>query len=178
MRLESGPLGAGAEEVGFAAVALAADESDGLQSGRRRAVIAVAVVAGGGREVLLLEERGGVHAARPALVLVHRQRPAVGEGVACHALGIGVAAAAGLGHVRRVDGRARVGRAEDAVDAVAVDAGGDVLVPRSQQGAVPARPVLVLLVDPGVRAEALHVVGTEWQRPQNAGMAARSGAPR
>ena len=102
------------------------------------------------------EQELGVHAAPPARVLVDRQRSAVREPVSGHPRRVGMAAAAGLGHAPRVHGGRDVRRRQDAVRAVAVDAGRDLRVALLQQLAVPARPVLALLVDPRAGLEALH----------------------
>ena len=152
-------LGARPEELGLAAVALAADEADRVHARRRRAVVAVAVVAGGRREVLLLEQRRRVDAALPARVLVHRQRPPVGELVARHAL------ADRRGSWRqvsatwvRVDGRARSREAAGCRGRRGSPRRSRRCAsPWASASAVTAGPVLALLVHAQLRAEALHV---------------------
>ncbi len=155
--LEPGVLGALAEQVGLAPVTLAAHEGDRVEARRRGAVVAVAVVARGGREVLLLEHRRGVHAPAPEGVLVDRQRAAVVGGVAGHVRGVAVAPLAGERDVARVDRRVGVVGRQDAVDAVAIDAGRDLGVAGREEVPVPAGGVLALLIDPRVGLEAAHV---------------------
>ena len=103
-----------------------------------------------------LEQELGMHASPPARVLVDRQRSAVREPVSGHPRRVRMAAAARLRHAPRVHGGRDVRRRQDAVRAVAVDAGRDLRVALLQQLAVPARPVLALLVDPRAGLEALH----------------------
>ena len=152
-------LRAGAEQLRLAAVALAAHRGDRLQARRRGAVVAVTVVAGGRGEVPLGQERLGVDALTPAGVLREGNRLAPGQGVPLHAAGIFMATAARFRHLRGVDGRPRVCDGLDAVGAVAVGARRHLVVAPLQRLAVPARPILALLVHAGPGVEALHVDG-------------------
>ena len=143
-------------------------------------MVAVAVVAGRRREILALEQRCGVDALAPAAVLIDRQRPAVGQGVAGHALGVGVAGAAGLGHPGRVDASTRGSPARRMPwTAVAVDAGRDLRCRRAAS-ALPWWLVQysLLLIDPGVGPEAPHVDGIGVAAAAEAGDLGRLPEPR
>jgi len=68
-----------------------------------------------------------------------------------------VAAAAGFGQALGVDGRGRLFRAEHAMRAMTVDAGGHRVIAGRQGLPVSARPVLALLVDAGRWIELVHI---------------------
>jgi hypothetical protein len=154
--LERRRLRARPEEIGLATVALPADEGDGLDARRRRAVVAMAVVAGRCAEILAIEQEFGVNAAAPPGVLVDGHRAAIRQSIARHSRRVGVAAGAGVRDALRVHRGLRIARGQDAVRAVAVGAGRHLRVAGSQPLAVTARPVLPLLVHARVGPEALH----------------------
>ena len=79
-----------------------------------------------------------------------------GDAVGLHVSGIGVAARAGLGHVDGVDGGTRIAGRTDVMDAVAVDADGDLVVTSREALAVDAGVVLVQLVGAQARIVGAH----------------------
>jgi len=144
---------AGLKELGLPDVALSTNVGDRGESGRSCAVIAMATVAGWSRQVLPFIQGTGMDAGLVISELI------VGNAVASHILGVGVALATSVSDVQGIDQGLGVLYAPDTMNSVAAYAGGDFLVAGFEQLAVHARQVLLLLVYAKTRIEFLHEVG-------------------
>ena len=119
---------------------------------RLGAVIPVTRRALGSREVAPLCQGTPVDAGEVLLELIRR------DTVFRHPLGVGMAAPAGVRNVQRINRGHAVFDGADIVNAVAINAGGDVLIPGSEAFAVDAGLVKLELIDALLRAEAAHEV--------------------
>ncbi len=142
------------EQLGLNGVALPTHVPDPANPGRHRAVVPVTAVAGGRREVALGRHRRPVDAG---LVLLHLIG---GDLVDRHVLRVGVAPAAGIGDVERMDARLRIGPRSDRVGRMAARAGRHLGVAQlPETAAVNRGGILRHLVDPQRRVVALHEGG-------------------
>src|ERR1035437_8356420 len=139
--------------LGLEGVAVGADVLHLVDTGRQSAVISMTGGAGGRAEVAadhhgVVMDAGGVVGKLIG-----------GDAVGLHERRVGVAARTGLGHVDGVDRRAGIDGRADIVDAVAIDADGDLGITGGEALAVHAGVVLVELV--GAQA---GVVGAQVAR--------------
>jgi hypothetical protein len=110
------------EEFGVDGMTLAADISDPRNTRRRGAVIAVTVIARRCRQVSFAAHHLPVDALFIFVQLVS------GNFIRRHVVRFGVTGTAGISHVERVDGRARIARGANRMGRMATGAGRDLRV--------------------------------------------------